>query len=259
MRKIHILLPAFNEALALPILIEKIDVVFRGDRSRYSITICNDGSKDETGSVIESYQRDYPIEAIEHWINRGLGETVRDLFEHVAKKCDDDDIVVRFDCDDTHDPALIPQMVEKIDAGFDVVIASRFASGGGQKGVGLYRGFISSCANWIMKCIFPLKGVREYSCAYRAYRGALVKKAVSLFGNEFIQLKGLGFTASVEKLVKLKMLGARFAEVGFVLRYDRKQGESKMVTSVTTLGYFVLMVLYHWPWGGWRRSKRHAE
>jgi dolichol-phosphate mannosyltransferase len=96
--------------------------------------------------------------------------------------------------------------------------------------------------------------VREYSCGFRAYRGDIVRRAIDTYGNNFIQLKGLGFTCTIEKLVKFKMLNARFAEVPFVLRYDQKFSSSKMVGSVTMLGYFVLTLLYWWPWGGWRSS-----
>ena len=39
-----------------------------------------------------------------------------------------------------------------------------------------------------------------------------------------------------------------------VLRYDQKQSDSKMVSSVTALGYIVMTILYHWPWGGWRHT-----
>ncbi len=39
-----------------------------------------------------------------------------------------------------------------------------------------------------------------------------------------------------------------------MLRYDQKQSESKMVSSITTLGYLVMTLLYFWPWGGWRRA-----
>jgi dolichol-phosphate mannosyltransferase len=55
-------------------------------------------------------------------------------------------------------------------------------------------------------------------------------------------------------MIKLKLLGARFAEIGFQLRYDKKTSYSKMVTSITTLGYLIMSVLYHWPFGGWRYS-----
>jgi dolichol-phosphate mannosyltransferase len=103
-----------------------------------------------------------------------------------------------------------------------------------------------------MKIFFPISGLREYSCGFRAYRAEIIKEAISFYGNNFIQLKGLGFTCTLEKLVKLKLIGASFGEEPFLLRYDQKLSDSKMVSSVTTLGYLVMVLLYHWPWGGWR-------
>lgn len=103
--------------------------------------------------------------------------------------------------------------------------------------------------------------MKEYSCGFRGYRAEKIKEAIGFYGNDFIQLKGLGFTCTLEKLVKLKLINARFGEVAFVLRYDQKQGISKMVGSVTTLGYIVMTLLYHWPFGEWRTSvrKKHGD
>jgi dolichol-phosphate mannosyltransferase len=145
-------------------------------------------------------------------------------------------------------------MIDKINAGCDVVIASRFQRGGGQLGVSDYRAFISNCANLFMKVVFQIRGVREYSCGFRAYRASLIQQAVDKFGNYFIQLKGLGFTCTLEKLVKLNIMGARFGEIPFVLRYDNKRSSSKMVSSITTVGYLVMALCYHWPWRGWRSA-----
>lgn len=251
---IIILLPAYNEEQSLPRLLPKIDETFRSLGTPYRVVVCNDGSRDRTREVLAEYAATLPLEVIDHRINRGLGETSRDLFERAAELAGPGDIIVRLDCDDTHEPMFIPNLAAKIEEGFDVVIASRFEPGGGQEGVDGYRAFISRCANLFMKVFFPIRGLKEYSCGFRAYRGDTVKEAVTFFGNDFIQLKGLGFTCTLEKLVKLKLIGARFAEVPFVLRYDQKVSASKMVSSVTTLGYLVMTILYHWPWGGWRST-----
>ena len=110
-----------------------------------------------------------------------------------------------------------------------------------------------------MRLFFPIPGLREYSCGFRGYRAEIIRHAIAFYGNNFVQLKGLGFTCTLEKLVKLRLIGARFGEVPFVLRYDQKQGSSKMVGSTTTLGYLVMAVLYHWPWGGWRSAIRRKH
>lgn len=249
---ILILLPAFNEEKSLPFLFPKIDQTLRAAGHEYLIIVGNDGSRDQTSSILDEYKCKYPLHVVTHKRNRGLGETSRDLFEYAAEICQPNDVIVRMDCDDTHEPKHILDLVKKIDEGYDVAIASRFQRGGGQLGVSKHRAFISWCANWFMKIIFPVRGVREYSCGFRAYRASLIQQAVDTFGNQFIQLKGLGFTCTLEKLVKLNLMGARFAEVPFVLRYDNKQSASKMVSSITTLGYLVMAICYHWPWRGWR-------
>jgi len=250
--KIWIILPAFNEENSIPLMFPKIDKVLKGKGLEYRIVVVEDGSFDNTAHVLEKMQVDYPLDIVAHKINRGLGETERDGFEYVAEHADDDDIIVRLDCDDTHEPMYILTLIDKINQGFDVVNTSRFQPGGGQKGVNAYRAFISYGANLFMKLMFNIHGVKDYSCGFRAYRAKIIKDAVRIFGNGFIQLKGLGFTATLETIVKLKILGCRFAEVPFILRYDKKASPSKMVSSITTLGYFTMALLYHWPFGGWR-------
>ena len=258
---ILILLPAYNEEESLPQLIPKLQTVMESYNEEFKILVCNDGSNDQTQEILEAFANLMPIEIIRHNINRGLGESSRDLFERAAEITKPGDVIVRLDCDDTHEPEFIPSIVDKVRDGFDVVIASRFAKGGGQMGVSTYRAVISWSANLFMKLFFPISGLREYSCGFRGYRAEKIQEAITFFGNNFIQLKGLGFTCTLEKVVKLKLIDARFGEVPFMLRYDQKHSESKMVSSITTIGYLALALLYHWPWGGWRTSirKRHIN
>lgn len=254
---IWILLPAYNEEASLPVLFPKIHDAMTRWGKPYRLIVCNDGSRDRTRELLADYSAHYPLEVITHKINRGLGETSRDLFERAAELADPADVIVRMDCDDTHEPEFIPTMVQTLGEECDVVIASRFRPGGGQEGVSAYRAFVSRAANLFMKVFFPISGLREYSCGFRAYRASIIQRAIATYGNNFIQLKGLGFTCTLEKLVKLHLLGARFDEVAFMLRYDQKKSPSKMVSSITTMGYLVMTLLYYWPWGGWRWGGRH--
>jgi dolichol-phosphate mannosyltransferase len=246
---IFVLLPAYNEEDALRPLLQKVDAVMRGLAAQYRVVVVDDGSSDATASILTELQAEYPVEVLTHKMNRGLGETERDGFEYIAERASPGDVVVRMDCDDTHDPRYIPAMVERLARGDEVVIASRYAPGGGQVGVDWYRRTISRCANLLMKACFPIRGVQEYTCGYRAYRVALIQDAITIFQNRFIDLKGLGFTGTVETIIKCERMGARVGEVGFVLRYDQKMSTSKVVTSITTLGYLVLIAKYIVFWG----------
>lgn len=246
--KIYVVLPLYNEAATLPLLLTGLKAVLQ-DRYDFTIIAVDDGSGDETPLILKEWSGSLPIQVIRHPINRGLGETVRDGFEWIADHSSPDDIIIRMDGDNTHDPQYLPALIQKISEGNDVVMASRFSPGGGMMGVNAYRTFISLCANMFMKLLFPIRGVRDYSCGFRAYRAVVIKRAIHLFGNLFIDLKGLGFTCTVEKLIKCRMLKARMAEVPFVLRYDQKEGASKMITSITTLGYLILALKNIYPWG----------
>ncbi len=251
-KKVFVLLPAFNEENSMRQLITDISEYMRVKKFDYHIIVCNDGSNDKTGDELARLSKEFPFEILTHKLNRGLGETARDLFERAAELSKIGDYIVRLDADNTHEPQNIGNLINKLEEGFDVVTASRFQKGGGQHGVSAYRALISNCAQIFMKFIFGFKGMREFSCGFRVYRAEIIKKAIEFYGNNFIQLKGMGFTGTLEKMVKLKLLNARFAEVGFQLRYDKKTSYSKMITSITTLGYLAMALFYHWPWGGWK-------
>ncbi len=253
---IWIFIPAYNEELALPRLLPKIARAVEEKQMSYRIVVVNDGSTDDTMEVLKKYSEQMLLDIVVHPINRGLGETERDGFEYIAARCSPTDTIVRVEADDTHEPEYIFALLNKLAEGYDVVNTSRFQPGGDQLGVDGYRAFISRAANWFMQIVFHIPGTRDYSCGYRAYRGQVIQDAICVYGNHFIQLRGLGFTSTLEIIVKLYLLGCRFAEVPFVLRYDQKIGRSKMVSSITTLGYFIMAMLYHWPFGGWLSQYR---
>lgn len=257
---IYILLPAYNEEQALVPLVEKLHRVMSEISAWYRIVVVDDGSTDDTARILRNLGERYPIHVISHKYNRGLGETIRDGMEYIAEVALPEDVVIRMDCDDTHEPRYIPAMLAKLSEGYEVVTTSRYAPGGGQIGLDWYRRSVSRAANLLFKMAFPVPGLWEYTCGYRAYRAGLVQDALRIFGNKFIDLKGLGFTGTLEKLIKFRMMGARIGEVPFVLRYDQKMSSSKVVTSITTLGCLILIVKHcrYWASEG-RRWKQQIE
>ena len=255
---IWIILPAYNEEEALPPLMAAVDRELRAAGLEYTLVVVNDGSGDRTAEILEEAKANYPLEVVTHELNRGLWETIRDGFEYVASRAAPGDAIVRLDADLTHDPKYIAGLVKPLAGEADVAIASRYQKGGGQTGLSAYRRFISRCASLTMKTFFPIRGVRDYSCGFRAYRAEVIQKALEIYGNEFISVKGVGFTCTIEKLLRLREMGARFREVPFVLHYDLKPSQSKMLSSLTTIGYLVIILKYIYPWGKfakeWRRQ-----
>ena len=108
------MLPAYDEEQSLPVLMPKIKNLIETTDEEYKILVCDDGSSDRTLEYLNEYQKELPLEVLVHKLNRGLGETSRDLFEKAASITKADDIIIRLDCDDTHEPEFIPKMIENI-------------------------------------------------------------------------------------------------------------------------------------------------
>ena len=93
----------------------------------------------------------------------------------------------------------------------------------------------------------PIKGVRDYSCGYRAYRAEVLQRAYAHYGEDFITEQG--FSCMVEILCQLNRLKPmRFAEVPLILHYDRKPGETKMRVTKTITD--TLRLLLRFRFGG---------
>ncbi|PIU26698.1 MAG: hypothetical protein COT10_07340 [Candidatus Aquicultor secundus] len=154
----------------------------------------------------------------------------------------DGDIIITLDGDATHDPVYMPPMIERIRQGNDIVIASRFAPGGVERGLSSFRKFLSRGSGTLLTAFFPTKGLRDYTCGYRAFRAEIIKQGFSKFGDGFIQ--ETGFSVTPEILLKLRSLGAKIDEVGFMLKYDQKVGKSKIKVSRTIIQYLKMIIKF---------------
>jgi dolichol-phosphate mannosyltransferase len=98
---------------------------------------------------------------------------------------------------------------------------------------------LSAGIGWMLRLRFGLPGVRDYSCGFRAYRAALLQRALAAYGPRLIE--SAGFVVMTELLVKLAPFEPRITEIPLDLRYNRKAGASKMPTGRTIAGYLQLM------------------
>lgn len=236
-RAVCIVLPAYNEAAALPPLLHAIAGV-AGEG--WHVVVVDDGSQDGTSSIARRFSHGISLEVIVHQHNRGLAEAVRTGIESACRQAPGDAIIVTMDADNTHSPRQIPEMAEAIRSGADVVIASRYAPGASQAGVPPHRVLLSAGVGWLLRLRFGLAGVRDYSCGFRAYRAAMLQRALAAYGPRLIESRG--FVVMTELLVKLATFGPSIVEVPLDLRYDRKVGPSKMPAASTIAGYLRLVL-----------------
>jgi dolichol-phosphate mannosyltransferase len=173
-------------------------------------------------------------------VNQGLGATLRDGLHTALERSHTRDIVITMDADDTHTPGLIVQMVRMIGEGYDVVIASRYRAESRVYGVPLLRRVMSRAGSLLMRLVFPTRGVRDFTCGYRAYRADALQRAVALYHGDFVNQDG--FQCMVDILLKLRPMRLIFGEVPLLLRYDRKGGQSKMQLGRTAKNTLLLLL-----------------
>jgi dolichol-phosphate mannosyltransferase len=235
-----VVLPAYNEGASLSAVLQALERAGRESGMALRLIVVNDGSSDSTGLVARSHRGSVPLTLIDHPHNLGLGAAIRSGLLMAVDLASDRDIVVTMDADDTHTPVAIAEMVARINEGFDVLIASRYRPGSSVVGVPVHRRFLSYAASLLFRLVFPIRGVRDFTCGYRAYRASVLRQAFGRYREEFINEDG--FQCMVDILLKLRRMNLRFSEVALILRYDRKEGKSKMKvlrTSLRTLGLMV--------------------
>lgn len=230
MKKIFAMLPCYNEGENIGALIEEWVAQEEALKSEgYELVIIgiDDCSKDNTKAVIEQKSQKYNNVHLEpHKVNKGLCGGLNTSIEYFLKNGQESDLMVLMDGDNTHDPSYIHEMVKLIETGKDCVIASRYREGSQVVGVAKHREFMSDMAKIYYSTVLHVPGVRDYTCGYRVYTFDIIDKLVERFGKDPIIEKS--FACMMELLYKIYLVGAKFGEVGFELRYDFKQGESKM-------------------------------
>ncbi|WET81006.1 glycosyltransferase [Amycolatopsis sp. QT-25] len=234
----HVVLPAFNEETALPVLLERLAEAALTEE--LTVWVVDDGSSDRSAAVAEAGFGGLDVRVVRHAVNLGLGRAVQTGLRAALEKAQDDDIVVVMDADDTHDPGLIRRLREEIAGGADVAICSRFVPGGDDRTAPPVRRLLSRGAAGLFRHALAVEGVRDFTSGYRAYRATLLARASAHWGERLIEEQG--FACMVELLLKLRHCSPVIAEVPLALRYDRKQGPSKLKLRRTLGQYLKLLV-----------------
>lgn len=121
---VDIVIPVYNEAEVIQPVYERLSAVLKGLPDQFRIRYVNDGSQDGTDSTLQALAaKDRRIEIIE--LSRNFGHQAA-LTAGLAAA--DADIVVTMDGDGQHPPELIPQMLNLVHQGYDIVQGQRAQS-----------------------------------------------------------------------------------------------------------------------------------
>ena len=126
MKKVTLLIPCYNEEESLPLLYQALtQLMADNDGYQWEVLLVNDGSNDNTLSLIQSYrQKDDRFCYID--LSRNFGKEAAMLagFDYATGDC-----LVIMDADLQHPPTLIPEMLLHWEKGFDDVYAKRESRG----------------------------------------------------------------------------------------------------------------------------------
>jgi len=241
--RLFIGLPAFNESLAIPSLFQKIAVLeseLVPSISSLTIILNDDGSSDGTAEIAVSISKKFglDLELILNPNNNGLATGLRNILDKFIALGSESSYLVLMDCDDTHNPLQIPELISKLESSkTDIVIASRYLSNSSVKGVPYLRIFTAIIARAYLQSLFPKRKVRDFTCGYRIYRYSaikLLKKAKSSY------FESDGFSCMPEILLRSFRLRLNASEIPIQLRYDLKATPSNMRILENSLKIIVL-------------------
>ena len=246
---IHVIFPAWNEAAVIRPTLLALAKAMEGQAEPYRAVLVDDGSTDRTVAVAEATAAaaGLRLTVLSHDVNRGLGAGLRTGIHWCLDHAADDDVIVTLDADNTHPPSLIPALLARLGNGYDLVIASRYREGSEVHGVPGHRRALSDVGRLVFQSLHPIPGVRDYTCCFRAYRVPLLRRARRAWGDRLCTARG--FEAVMDLLLRLRPLDVRASEVGFVLDYGERVGQSKMKvlrTIRTTIALMLQRLIERW-------------
>ena len=235
---IRVIIPFYNEEKSAVRVLESIKKVLGS--IKFVVYAVNDGSKDKTLAILEENKGKYRIRIINHPKNLGVASAFRSGLEIVNEEAESGDTILIMEGDGTSEARLIPKIVERIESGVDIVIASRYVEGGGYRAFPMMRLILSRMANLILSLRFPYPGVRDYTIFYRGYSAKIIKKGLKKYNKNLIQSKY--FTANSEILTKFFRFKPKAEEIAFVYDYSLKRGASGLAIKKNLWQYFKLIL-----------------
>jgi len=169
---LSIVIPLLNEEENIPILYDELTQVLSEREEEYEIIFIDDGSSDRSLSILKDLQeKDDHIVIVSFRKNFGQTAAMAAGFDYARG-----DVIITMDADLQNDPKDIPQLLEQIRAGNDVVTGWRFD----RKDAFINRRLPSIIAN---KIISKTTGVNlhDYGCTLKAFKKEVVKN-VKLYG-----------------------------------------------------------------------------
>ncbi|MBS1883635.1 MAG: polyprenol monophosphomannose synthase [Actinobacteria bacterium] len=216
-----LVLPTYNEAENIEPFVAAVRTHLPDDAR---VLIVDDGSPDGTGERADRLaERHANVSVLHRRSKEGLGPAYIAGFRRAL--AGGAGLVLEMDSDFSHDPAYLPRLLDAA-AGADLVIGSRYVSGGGVSDWGPMRRLISRGGSAYSRFVLGVD-VQDLTGGFKCFRREVLE-AIDL---DSVEVRGYAF--QVEMTYRAIRLGFKVVEVPIVFR-DRRAGESKMDGAIIT-------------------------
>ncbi|HEY9619615.1 MAG TPA: glycosyltransferase family 2 protein [Crinalium sp.] len=202
---VSVVVPVYNEVESIPQLLETIASTLQASQITYEMICVDDGSRDGSAELLKQQaQQRSDLRAVLLRRNYGQTAAMSAGFDYAQGRT-----VITLDGDLQNDPVDIPNLLAKLDEGYDLVSGWRKQ----RQDAALTRLLPSKIANWLIGKVTGVK-LHDYGCSLKAYRRELVSD-MKLYGELHRFLPALAFIE-----------GARITELP-VRHHARRFGHSK--------------------------------
>ncbi len=222
-RRAVIVTPTFDEKeniadLISAVLAEQV----HSDAFELHVLVADSHSADGTLEIVAALADRNPRVHLLDVQERGIGIGLFRGFQHAIDALDAD-VLIEMDADFQHNPEDIPHFLAQIEAGYDVVVGSRFVDGSVNR-MPWYRKVLSVGANQMVRSALGLHGITEITTSYRAF----TKETFLRVDPATVPWQEKSFIFVPVFLVRLLETGARATEIPMTM-HPRTQGYSKMI------------------------------
>lgn len=205
---ISIILPTYNEAENLPIIIPRIFNILEKARIGAEVIVIDDNSPDGTAEIAKKFSNKYPVKVHIRKNKRGLGTAIL-----MGLQMTRGEICVVMDADLSHPVEAIPDMLKPIiEKKADVTLGSRYIKGGGFQDSSFIRKTISKVAGLLARGITT---ATDPTGGFMAIRKSILKDT---------NLNPISWKLPLEIIVKSR---PRVVEVPIIFT-TRQKGRSKL-------------------------------
>ncbi|HEU5215523.1 MAG TPA: polyprenol monophosphomannose synthase [Gaiellaceae bacterium] len=187
------------------------------------VLVIDDSSPDGTGELADrvAAERDW-VSVLHREKKEGLGPAYLAGFREVLRG--DAEYVLEMDADLSHDPAVVPRLIEACENGADVALGSRYVEGGGTENWGRGRRFVSAGGSLYARTLLGVR-VRDLTGGFKCFRREVLERI------DLDSVHSKGYAFQIELTYRALRAGFEVVEVPIVFA-DRTHGKSKMSRAI---------------------------